>query len=301
MQPPVGDPQAQLKTMVAEAVRLISRTAVTLMERSPPKLAIVQDFQCHGATADQAARYYQPYNDMPPGPGLLFFHGGGFLADSIETHDSLCRHLALSSGVRILSVNYRLAPQYMFPSAHEDALAIWDDISSRTETWDILPTALAVGGDSAGGNLAAGVALARRTARLMLLYPWLTLTVENLPSPNFKEGSLAGRGLRDLCALAYLGPDWQALAKDLRASPLLAEDLSNIKGADILTGGWDPVRPDGALFADRLRAAGIDVTLEHYDDLVHGGLSFPTSSSLAGRALDQMGRALGRGLGVEAQ
>ncbi|WP_290813619.1 alpha/beta hydrolase [Aquidulcibacter sp.] len=230
---------------------------------------------------------------MPPGPGLLFFHGGGFLADSVETYDSLCRHLALKSGVRVVSVSYRLAPQHLFPSDYDHALAIWDDLAEEAAELDVLPDALAVGGDSAGGNLAAGVALARPTARLLLLYPWLTLTVENLPSPNLKEGSL-----RDLCALSYLGPEWQALATDPCVSPLLAEDLSKIKGADILTGGWDPVRPDGVLFADRLRAAGIDVTLEHFGDLVHGGLSFPTSSSLAGRALDRMARALGRGLGV---
>ncbi|MCA3697905.1 alpha/beta hydrolase [Aquidulcibacter sp.] len=290
--------QARFKELAAEAVRLVSRTAITLMERSPPNLAVVRDFHCRGASETQLARYYQPLADMPPGPGLLFFHGGGFLADSVETHDSLCRHLALTSGVRVVSVNYRLAPQHLFPSAYDDALAIWDDLAEKAAELDILPEALAVGGDSAGGNLAAGVALARPTARLLLLYPWLTLTVENLPSPNLKEGSLVGRSLRDLCALSYLGPEWQALATDPRASPLLAENLSKIKGADILTGGWDPVRPDGALFADRLRAAGIDVTLEHFDDLVHGGLSFPSSSSLAGRALDRMARALGRGLGV---
>ncbi|MBV8977498.1 MAG: alpha/beta hydrolase [Alphaproteobacteria bacterium] len=221
-------------------------------------------------------RVYTPIGAEGPLPGFIFFHGGGFVIGDLETHDDLCRTLANGSMCRVVSVDYRLAPECPFPAAVEDCWAATQWICAHADDFGIAGP-IAIGGDSAGGNLAAVVTqLARANgpdlAFQLLIYPVTQLGGPDTPSmkQNAKGYFLERDSMRWFTRLYC--PDASRLG-DPRLSPLLAPDLSGLPPAYVVTAGFDPLRDEGKAYADKLDAAGVPVTYVNYPGMVHGFFS----------------------------
>lgn len=233
-----------------------------------------EDRAIPGPVGDLTVRIYTPIAaGTAPLPGLVFYHGGGFVIGSLDTHDALCRQLANEAGVRVISVDYRLAPENKFPAAVEDAVAALTYIEKNAIEFDIDPNRLAVGGDSAGGNLAAVAALMARDAgapRLnhqLLIYP-VTDALIDTPSRN----EMAKGFFLDEPLMAWFAHHYGRMEdyEDYRASPMRAAAHHGLPPALIITAGHDPLRDEGKLYADKLQAAGVPVTYRDYPGQIHG-------------------------------
>ena len=218
------------------------------------------------------ARQYWP-NDDPDLPLTVFFHGGRFFSGAIESHDPICCLLAVFSGSRVLSVDYRLAPEHPFPAAAEDAVAAVSEARQLTHR-------LAIAGDSAGACLAAVAALhTKDLCAQLLLYPMLDPACSSASHVEFASGF--GPGSEDMRR------GWQMYRPDIadaRATPLAWADVRHAPPALIVTCEFDSLRDEGELYADRLRDAGVDVTLRRYPGVIHGFAGM-TSFSRAARCL----------------
>ncbi|WDT94064.1 alpha/beta hydrolase [Thermoleophilum album] len=222
------------------------------------------------------ARLYVPQQAPSTGPLLVYFHGGGFVLGSIATHDAPLRLLAHASGVRILSVDYRLAPEHRFPAAVEDAVAAFEHVAAEPQLFSTDPGSIAVGGDSAGGTLAAVVCqeLRRRGGPLpcfqLLIYP-ATELFDQFPSRRaFARGFILTEEEMNWFADHYV-PD-RELRRDPRVSPLREPDLAGLPPAHVATAAADPLRDEGEEYARRLRAAGVPVSAYRHPHL-HGFLN----------------------------
>jgi acetyl esterase len=267
-----GEPP--LETLeVAEARTQVAGDA-RAFEGSKPQVARAEQITVAGAAGPLGARLYVPDDDDENGGLLVYFHGGGFVVCDLETHDNTCRSLAREAGARVLAVDYRLAPEQQFPAALEDALAAFRFAVEHAAELGADPARVAVGGDSAGGNLAAGVAQSAAggdgpaPAFQLLFYPWLDLSSKRESYRLFGEGFFLTETTLDWFAGHYLAEASQAL--DARCSPLLAEKLDGIAPAYIATAGFDPLRDDGEEYAQRLRAAGVPAALRRHAGLIHG-------------------------------
>jgi acetyl esterase len=229
-------------------------------------------------------------------PTLVFFHGGGWVVGDLETHDPMCRHIANAAGCAVVAVHYRLAPEHKFPAAVEDCVAATLWLEKNGDELGLDVSRLAVGGDSAGGNLAAVVSLiardrgAPRLCAQLLLYPALDFGMKQASHQRFAEGHLLTEATMRWFAEAYLQrPDD---AEDWRASPLRATDLSNLPPAYVLTAGYDPLCDEGIAYARRLREAGVAVNDRHFASQIHGFLLMGKMVRAAGPALDDLAAAL---------
>ncbi|MEV4267354.1 alpha/beta hydrolase [Kribbella sp. NPDC049584] len=215
------------------------------------------------------ARLYTPVA-LAPGSGLMvFFHGGGWVIGNLRTHDALCAYLAHSAQVRVLSVDYRLAPEHPFPAAVDDARASYDHAVRVAESLGADPEAVAVGGDSAGANLAAVVAASpdRQPAFALLLYPRVDFSARRRSHDLFRSGYfLTARSIENFEKL-YVDAEHES---DPRASVLLTTDLARFPATYLSTAGFDPLRDEGEAFAARLADAGVPVVLSRQLDLIHG-------------------------------
>jgi acetyl esterase len=251
------------------------------------------------------ARLYEPA-DLPSGsPLLVYYHGGGWVVGSIDSHDSTCRYLAKQANVRVLSVGYRLAPEYPFPAAADDAYAAFRYAAANAESLGADAAAIAVGGDSAGGNLAAVVCLdARRGGGprpvfQLLFYPATDPSVRRPSRDLFGDGFF----LTDddmTWFIQHYCPDSSARS-DPRIAILLAEDLRGLPPAYIATAGFDPLRDEGNAFADRLREAGVPVVKRQHDDLIHGFANFISLGSRFREAVSEAAGALRTGLALRSR
>lgn len=214
-----------------------------------------------------------------PLPALLWLHGGGWMLGDLDTHDALCRRLSRQAGCAVFALDYRLAPEHPFPAAFEDVLAAYAWIAEEAGALAVDARRLCLGGDNAGANLAAAAALALRAAPGLpaprfqaLLYPALDLRSASIEASasyrEFADGPMLTRADMEGHILAYLGGT--ALAEDWRASPLAAETLAGAAPAYVLTAGFDPLREEGAAYAARLAAEGVQVTHECFEGQVHG-------------------------------
>ena len=291
-------------TLTPQEARAAYEAAAEVLEPSRAGLPRVQDLQLPGAQGALRARLYAPSHERLP--VLLYLHGGGFTIGGLETHDSLCRQLASLSGGAVLSLDYRLAPEHRFPAAVDDAWSAMRWLAAQGDELGLDGTRLAVGGDSAGGTLAAVAALALRgqqpaLALQLLLYP-ITGMAHALPSHARFSG---GYGLERSALLwlrsQYLGgpadrPD-EAVLADWRVSPLRAPDLSGLPPACIVVAGLDPLRDEGRAYAERLLAAGVPLTYEYFSGAIHGFALMSAASAAARHLGYRAGQALRNAFG----
>ena len=265
------------------------RASVAVVDDPGPRDIEVRPAAVRGAVTTLPARLYAPPGLATPAPGLVFFHGGGWTVGDLDTHDGLCRKLA-ARGLRVIAVDYRLAPEHPYPAAADDAVAAFRDVAARAAELGIDPARLGVGGDSAGGNLSAVVAQATRgdavrPALQALLYAATDLTM-SMPS----HARLADAFILDRKAILwyrghYLGPTpSDATLRAPTASPLHAADVAGVAPAYVLTCGFDPLRDEAIAYAARLRAAGVRVIEQDEPALVHGFLLLTGLSPACARA-----------------
>jgi len=234
----------------------------------------VSDLSIPGPAGQIPARHYRPATAGAT-PLLVFYHGGGWTIGDLDTHDALCRLTCRDADVHVLSVDYRLAPEHPAPAAVDDAYAAFRWAHEHAGDLGAIPDKLAIGGDSAGGNLAAIVSQLARddggpTPVLQwLLYPRTDFTAKTRSLSLFAEGFLLTKRDMDWFETQYLG-DSDLEPTDPRISPLLAESLSGLPPALIATAGFDPLRDEGDRYAAALRAAGTPVDLRSMGSLTHG-------------------------------
>jgi acetyl esterase len=263
-----------------------------------PRLPLsVRDVAVAGAAGPLTARLYVPDGAATPGPLLVYYHGGGWVEGSAATHEPSCRLLSHLAGVRVLSVDYRLAPEHPFPAAADDALAAYLHARARAAELGADPARVAVGGDSAGGNLAAVVALdlrgdAAAPAFQLLIYPGLDMTRKHPSRLRFGDGFVLTEENMTFYEDQYV-PDRSRRA-DPRVSPLVAPAVAGLPPAYIATALADPLRDEGEAYAERLRAAGVTVAL-HRHPQVHGFFNL-TAMRSGLRGLTLMAGALRQGL-----
>jgi acetyl esterase len=241
-------------------------------------------------------RVYVP-EGQGPYPTLVYYHGGGWVVGDLDTHDETCRVLTNEADCMVVSVDYRLAPEHTFPTPLEDCYAAFEWVFDNAVTMQVDTNNVFVGGDSAGGNLAAAVAqYARDTggpeiARQLLIYP---VTDHNFETPSYKEngdgGMISEKDMRWFWD-HYLDSDMDA--KNPYASPLQAQSLENLPPATIATCGLDPLRDEGSAYAEQLRVAGVSVEHHNYDDCIHGIAQMLTGPMNLTRARELLGDVAG--------
>ena len=245
------------------------------------------DLAIPGPDSSLRARHYRP-SVVGAAPLLVFFHGGGFVVGDIESHDGLCRTICRDAAIHVLSVDYRLAPEHPAPAAVDDCVAAYRWSREHAAELGADPSGIAVGGDSAGGNLAALVARRSREegipqpALQVLLYPVLDLSAKTRSRTLFSDGFFLSKRDLDWFTDLYLGGT-DIAADDARVSPLKAADLSGLAPALVLTAGFDPLRDEGNEYAMALRSAGVPVDHRQFDALTHG---FASTAPFGGGSAD---------------
>ncbi len=240
----------------------------------------------------------------PRPPAIVYYHGGGWVLGDLDSHDAVCRLVAAVSGCIVVAVDYRLAPEHPFPAAVEDAFAAYRWVHAHADELGSEPGQVAVMGDSAGGNLAAVVSLETRGNQApdvgppiaqALLYPVTDARYATGSFSSMAEGFYLTRELMEFFRACYL-PEGADPASP-RVSPLLAEDLRGLPPALVVTAGFDPLRDEGASYAEALAAAGVETEYRCYDDQVHGFISMgvvPDTLALATEVAEAAGRLVRR-------
>jgi acetyl esterase/lipase len=284
-----------------EQAREENREEVPVIAGPPRPMARVEELTISGAAGDIPARLYVAMGaPQPPQPLLVYYHGGGWVIGDLETHDNVCRFLAEFGGCRVLAVDYRLAPEHPFPAPTEDALAAFTWATEHAGELGVDPARIAVGGDSAGGNLATGVCLQARDrngtkpALQLLLYPPTDVVGEQASRETFAEGFLLTRNDMRWFEDHYL-PEGCDEA-DPRASMMRAPDLSGLPPAYVATAGFDPLRDEAEIYAARMRDAGVRVALQRHADLIHGFANLTAICPSARTAMLEVAGALRMGL-----
>jgi len=243
---------------------------------TPPEIGAVTDLLAEGPTGPIPVRTYRPVGAAADKalPALVFFHGGGWVIGDLETHDVLCRQITAAAEVAVIAVDYRMAPEHKFPGAVDDAWAATRWVVANAGRLGVDPTRIAVGGDSAGGNLAAVVALMARDAGApsiafqVLLYPVTDVGTETGSYRAFAEGYMLSRDAMKWFFDHYLKSADDA--QDWRVAPLRATSLAGLPPALIVTAGFDPLRDEGEAYARALREAGVRVDYICYGGMIHG-------------------------------
>src|SRR3954470_13960593 len=294
---PLRDPETMTPQSARDALRALAASRAHI---PPPAVASATDIKVKGAAGPLAARVYR-ISDAPS-PTVLFFHGGGWVAGDLETHDRQARLLAIETRAVVVSVDYRRPPETRFPGAFEDAFAAVRDVIARLAEFGGDAARVGVAGDSAGGNLAATIALACRDAGIklaaqLLVYP-VTEVVgnfadmkENARFPSRKEnaeGYFLSRAVMEWFCGHYLANP--AHATDWRVSPLRANSLAGVAPAIVTTAWFDPLRDEGTAYAHALEAAGVPVKHHEGPGLIHGYFGLGDASEVA-RAEAQRARA----------
>jgi len=278
----------------AAARRLICQEAAAATGRPLP-VRSVADLTVDGAAGPMPARHYTP-DGGGPHPLLLYLHGGGFVVCDLDTHDQACRLLCRQAGVQVLSVAYRLAPEHPFPAAVADAWAALCWAAGNAARLGADPARLAVGGDSAGGNLAAGAA--QRAAReggpalalQLLLYPAVDRTTPYRSLELFADGFFLTGAEIDWFNRNYSSPDDRG---DPRLSPIRGADVPGLAPALVVTAGFDPLRDEGEAYAAAMAAAGTEVRLRRHPGMLHGFVNMIDLSRSARAALVEVADEVG--------
>ena len=269
-----------------------------ILDVKPEPVFKTRDRSIPGPAGPIPVRMYVPHQTAEPLPVLVWLHGGGHVVGSLDSYDALCRQLALQSDCLVVSVAYRLAPEHKFPAGVEDSFAALRWTAHHAAEIGGDPNRLAVGGDSAGGNLAAVCAILARDAggpklvMQLLVYP-RTAPDEDFASHNeFAEGHLLTRKTILWFHQHYRASD--ADRQDFRYAPLICKDLSRLPPALIIVGECDPLRDDGIAYAERLQRDGNAVELTNYPGMVHPFFSMGGAVDAGRRAVTQAASALRR-------
>ena len=288
----VGRPP--LHTMTPEAARALYRESRKTMQAPPPDVAEWRDLDADGVPI----RFYRGIEAVE-GRGLLYLHGGGWVIGDLASHDGVCRRLANEARCRVVAVDYRLAPEHPCPAAFDDCASALTYVVRHAAALGIDPARLAVGGDSAGGTLAALLALAGRDGAgpmpcfQLLLYPSTDLTCSHPSYDLFTAGvPLTADGMRWFRD-SYVGT---ADAADPAISPLRAR-LAGLPPAFVMTAGYDPLRDEGIAYAKALDAAGVLVSHLHMPTQVHGFLTMDRIIRASGTVIAMAAAALRHGFG----
>ena len=284
-----------VETLEPAAARAAAEAGAPLLAGPPPELARVEDLDAGGVPI----RVYGAGRE--PRPVVVWYHGGGWVVGSLDTHDVACRRLALSSGCAVVAVDYRLAPEHPYPAAVEDAWRALEWVASNPAAVGGEPGRLAAGGDSAGGNLAAVVAVRARDRGLslaaqLLVYPVIDCDFE---TESYRTNA-AGYGLTAAAMRWYWGhyaPD-EARRLEPEASPLRFPDLAGVAPALVAVCGLDPLLDEGVAYARRLQEAGVPVRLSRYDDMIHGLLRMTAVISTSQALIDDLAAELRKVFGL---
>jgi len=269
--------------------------AMAAMQGDPEELHAVADRRIPGPQGDIPVRIYHA-GGTDPLPVLVYFHGGGWVLGSIATHDTVCRMLAKRAGCIVVSVDYRLAPEHKFPAAAEDAYAATRWVADNAARLGADPARVAIGGDSAGGNLTAVVALMARDrggpplVHQLLIYP---VTDSACDTPSYRDNADGYLLTKD--AMLWFWNHYTRGAADRAnpyAAPLRAPSLAALPPALVITAEYDPLRDEGEAYAARLREARVAVTLTRYDGMIHGFFGMAAVLAPANRAVEQAAGAL---------
>ncbi len=283
-------------TLTPEQARSLYRDRRGFTQPEPPPIGEVQSLHTDGGVP---LRLYRPL-ETGVKPVLVYFHGGGWTIGDLDTHDVLCRQLCAAADVAVVSVDYRLAPEARFPAAVDDCVAATRWVQREGAALGLDVSRLAVGGDSAGGNLAAVVSITLRDggdpapAFQLLIYP---ATDQRAGAPSHTSNGQGYLLTRDSVAYYrghYFGPN--ADFTDWRGSPLLAPDLTRLPPALVLTAGYDPLRDEGRQYADALSAAGNRVQYLCFERQVHGFITMSRVIDEAHTAVDLCAAVLRRAL-----
>jgi acetyl esterase len=269
-------------------------TETALFSGPGEAVAEVSDISVPGPAGDIPVRVYRPDRDGPL-PVVAYFHGGGWVVGSINSFDSVCRALANASGAIVASVGYRLAPEHRFPGALEDCVAVTRWLAREAGELGGDPSRVAVAGDSAGGNLAIGVARHLRDAVSFqaLIYPVCDAGFDTPSYDAYAERyGLTSEGMQRFWRLYLDGAD----GNDPDASPLRASDLAGLAPAFVLTSEFDVLRDEGEAMVEALRAAGVEVTHRRYDGTIHGFWRWLAKARITHDAIAEIGGALSRQL-----
>jgi acetyl esterase len=284
----------QLHEMPPEQAREAA-TGLTAQLGGPPEaLADVRDITIPTADGEVAARLYVPEGTKPL-PILVYFHGGGFVIGSVAGWDPVMRSLANAGGCAIVSVDYRLAPEHKFPAAIDDAYAAVTWVSHNAASLGADATRLAVGGDSAGGNLAAVVSLLARDRKGP--YIGFQLLVYPVTDRDFTRSSYRAYGENHFLSLDMMNWFFENYATasdqdDWRIRPLRATSLSDLPPAHVIVAECDPLHDEGIAYAERLRTEGGTVALVDYPGMIHGFFTFPAALDAGRQAIQDAGAAL---------
>jgi acetyl esterase len=282
----------------APAARALYRETRGKLAAAPPEVARVTELRAAGPAGDIPVRVYRPLGSSEDDrlPALVYFHGGGWTIGDLDTHDVPCREFANLARCAVVSVDYRLAPEHKFPAAFDDAVAATHWVHAHAAALGVDADRLAVGGDSAGGNLAAAVAIALRDTRgprlamQTLVYPATDMAADTPSHAAFAEGYMLTRDAVLWFKGNYLrGPEDE---RDWRASPLRADDLAGLPPAYVITAGFDPLLDEGRAYADRLRAAGVKVTYECIAGMIHGFVTMGGAIAAAHHAIYRASQGL---------
>lgn len=282
LMPSVEESRQQLETMAAK------------FDRACPKTVTTMDLELPGVEGTRPARVYLPdgHNLEHASPTLVYLHGGGWVQGSIGSHDGLCGNLAHRAGIRVLSYDYRLAPEHPFPAAPDDVLAFYRALIAGRTPIAADPATLAVGGDSAGGNLAACLMHDICKADLplpkaqLLIYPGLDARLCSKSMQDLKNQPLLPATRIKWYLDLYLPRGQDRL--DPRVSPLFSDTLVRQPEAMIVAGGHDPLWDDALAYADKLKEAGVPVELLPYPGQIHAFVSFSKIIPQGRDAIDQM-------------
>jgi acetyl esterase len=294
--------QPTLDSMTPPQARAMFSMAFPTMQAAKPEVAEVRDLAAEGARGSIPLRLYRPAGSAAKAvlPGIVFFHGGGWVIGDLETYDNICRLLCNASGCAVVSVDYRLAPEHKFPAAAEDCFDATRWIAAHAAELGIDPARLAVAGDSAGGNLAAVVSLMARDAggpalkHQLLFYPVTDLSGETESyRVNGRDYFLTQTLMR------WFGDHYvrsETDRSDWRASPLLAHTHTELPSATVLVCGFDPLRDEGIAYAAVLQGAGVPTQLIRADSQIHGYLLMDAAIPQVSQAIKNCSASLRRAL-----
>jgi acetyl esterase len=293
-----------VSTLTPAEARKLYRETRGAVTPEPPEMSEIDNIAAPGPHGPIPLRYYRPagVDKREPIPVLVFYHGGGWVIGDLDTHDVACRLIANEARCAVVSVDYRMGPEHKFPAAVDDAYAAAHWVAGEAKSLRIDAEKFAVGGDSAGGNLAAVVSLMARGKRRdgdatapkiayqVLIYPATDMHMETGSHTRFARDHLLTRDSMDWFQQQYLnGP---ADREDWRASPLRAKSLAGLPPAYIVVAGHDPLRDEGEAYAVALKKAGVPVVFREFPGQIHGFVVLGKVMPQAGQAIAEIGTAL---------